>query len=60
MIDSYEIQNSVVERFSNHRDEELCRRWDALAGEDHTHHLTVQEYLHYEKQMVASFKQARF
>ena len=28
----------------NHRDEELCRRWDALADEDHTHHLTTQEY----------------
>ena len=24
----------------NNRDEELCRRWDALADEDHTHHLT--------------------
>ena len=31
----------------NHRDEDLCRRWDALADEDHTHHLTAQEYLHY-------------
>ena len=30
----------------NHRDEDLCRRWDALADEDHTHHLTPQEYLH--------------
>ena len=28
----------------NHRDEVLCRRWDALADEDHTHHLTSQEY----------------
>ena len=28
----------------NHRDEELCRRWDALADEDRTHHLTTQEY----------------
>ena len=28
----------------NNRDEELCRKWDALAGEDHTHHLTPQEY----------------
>ena len=32
----------------NHRDEELCRRWDALADEDHTHHLTTQEYSLYE------------
>ena len=31
----------------NHRDEELCRRWDALADEDHTHHLTMQEYSFY-------------
>ena len=31
----------------NHRDENLCRRWDALADEDHTHHMTVQEYFHY-------------
>ena len=31
----------------NHRDEDLCRRWDGLADEDHTHHLTAQEYLHY-------------
>ena len=31
----------------NQRDEDLCRRWDAFADEDHTHHLTAQEYLHY-------------
>ena len=24
--------------------DESCRRWDALADEDHTHHLTAQEY----------------
>ena len=23
-----------------HRDEEVSRRWDALADEDHTHHFT--------------------
>ena len=28
----------------NHRDEDFCRRWDALADEDHTHLLTTQEY----------------
>ena len=39
----------------NHRDEELCRRWDALADEDHTHHLTVLEYT-LKEQMVASLK----
>ena len=31
----------------NHRDGELCLRWDALADEDHTHHLTTQEYSFY-------------
>ena len=36
-----EFRNRMIE---NHRDEELCRRWDALADEDHTHHLTAQEY----------------
>ena len=25
-------------------DEEFCRKWDALADKDHTHHLTSQEY----------------
>ena len=42
----------------NHRDEELCRRWDALADEDHTHHLTTQEYsLHQSKWWLHSNKQ---
>ena len=36
-----------VRMIEHHRDEEVCRRWDALADEDHTHHLTEQEYLHY-------------
>ena len=35
-----------IRMIENHRDEDLCRRWDALADEDHTHHLTAQEYLH--------------
>ena len=33
----------------NNRDEELCRKWEALADEDHTHHLTPQEYSLYKK-----------
>ena len=33
----------------HHRDEEVCRRWDALADEDHTHHLTEQEYIYCKK-----------
>ena len=39
----HEFRNRMIE---NHRDEDLCRRWDALADEDHTHHLTAQEYLY--------------
>ena len=31
----------------NGRDEDVCRQWDALADEDHTHHLTPQEIYHY-------------
>ena len=34
-------------RIENGRDEDVCRQWDDLANEDHTHHLTAQEYLHY-------------
>ena len=36
-----EFRNRMIE---NGWDEELCRRWDAFADEDHTHHLTAQEY----------------
>ena len=39
-----EFRSRMIE---NHRHEELCRRWDALADEEHTHHLTEQEYFHY-------------
>ena len=46
-----------VRMIEHHRDEEICRRWDVLADEDHTHHLTTQEYyLPLLGQMVASFK----
>ena len=31
----------------NGRDEDVCRQWDALADEDHTNHLTPQEYYNY-------------
>ena len=38
------FRNRMIE---NGRDEDVCRQWDALADEDHTHHLTPQEYYHY-------------
>ena len=31
----------------NGRDEDACRQMDVLAYEDHTHHLTPQEYYHF-------------
>ena len=31
----------------NGRNEDACRQMDALADEDHTHHLTSQEYFYY-------------
>ena len=40
-------QEFRIRMVENHRDEELCRRWDALADEDHTHRLTVQEYFYH-------------
>ena len=37
------FRNRMIE---NGRDEDVCRPWGALADEDHTHHLTPQEYYH--------------
>ena len=37
----------IHDRFIRDR-EQLCRRWVALADEDHTHHLTTQEYSLYQ------------
>ena len=39
-----------IRMIEHHRDEDLCRRWDALADEDHTHHLTAQKYFHYKNE----------
>ena len=36
-----------VRMIEHHRDEEVCRRWDALTDEDHTFHLSEQEYFNY-------------
>ena len=33
-------KESRIRMIEHHQDEEVCRRWDALADEDHTHHLT--------------------
>ena len=47
MTNSYKIKKFRIRMIKNHRDEEVCRQWDALADEDHTYHLTEQEYFHY-------------
>ena len=36
-----------VRMIENNRDEEACRRCDALADEDHTYHLSEEEYFYY-------------
>ena len=36
-----------IRMIENHRDEDLCRRWGALADEDHTYHLSEKEYFYY-------------
>ena len=38
------FRNRMIE---NGRDEDACRQMDALADEDHTRHLTPQEYYHH-------------
>ena len=40
-------QEFRIRMIEKHRDEDLCRRCDALADEDHTHHLATREYFHY-------------
>ena len=49
----HEFRIRMIER---HRDEEVCRRWDALADEDHTHHLTEQEFYYKNKWWLHSNK----
>ena len=36
-----------VRMIEHNRDEEVCRRWDALADGDHIYHLSEQEYFYY-------------
>ena len=31
------------------RDEEVCRAWDVLAEQDHTYHMSEEEYFHYKQ-----------
>ena len=38
-----------VRMIEHNRDEEVSRRWDVLADEDHTHHLSEKEYFYKNK-----------
>ena len=53
-------QEFRIRMIENHRDEDLCRRWDALADEDRTHHLTTQEYFHNKNKWWLHSKKRRF
>ena len=37
-------QECRIRMIEKHQDEDLCARCDALSDENHTHHLTAQEY----------------
>ena len=37
---------------ANSRDEEVCRAWDVLADEDHTYHMSEEEYFYYKNKLV--------
>ena len=38
----------------NIRDVEVCRAWDVLADEDHTYHLSEEEYFYHKTQIDGS------
>ena len=38
---------STGRMIENSRDEEVCRAWDVLADEDHTYHMSEEEYFYY-------------
>ena len=40
-----------VRMIEHNRDEEVCRRWDVLADEDHTYHLSEEEYFSYKDKL---------
>ena len=34
-------------KIENNRDEKVCRAWDVLAGEDHTFHMSQEEFFYF-------------
>ena len=43
-----QFRNRMIE---NDRDEDVCRQMDALADENHAHHMTPQEYYYYKSNL---------
>ena len=43
----------------NNRDEEVCRAWDVLADEDHTYHMSEEEYFYYKNIWWISLNKSR-
>ena len=41
------LRDHRVRMIEHNRDEEVCRRWDVLADEDHTCHTSEEEYFCY-------------
>ena len=42
----------------NSRDEEVCRAWDVLTDEDHTYHMSQEEYFYYKNNWWISFNKS--
>ena len=45
-------------KIENSRDEEVCRAWDVLAEQDHTYHMSEEEYFHYRENWWISLKKS--
>ena len=59
--DRFLLDHAFRERMiENNRDEEVCRRWDVLADEDHTCHLSEEEILLLQEQVVAPSQKVGF
>ena len=47
-----------VRMIEHNRDEEVCRRWDVLADEDHTYHLSEKEYFYFKNKWWLHLKKS--
>ena len=48
-----------VRMIENSRDEQVCRAWDVLADEDHTYHMSEEEYFHYKNNWWISLNKSQ-